>query len=74
MVAHLDRVTQPLLVFRSDADHVVDPSSVALLKDRVGSADAEFRRLTRSFHVATLDYEAAEIFSASSSFFRRLSA
>ncbi|WP_344813131.1 alpha/beta hydrolase [Microlunatus aurantiacus] len=74
VVAHLDRVTQPLLVFRSDADHVVDPSSVALLKDRVGSADAEFRRLTRSFHVATLDYEAAEIFSASSSFFRRLSA
>lgn len=74
VVAHLDRVTQPLLVFRSDADHVVDPSSVAILKERVASADVEFRTLTRSFHVATLDYEADEIFAASSAFIRRLTA
>lgn len=72
VVAHLDRVTQPLLVFRSDADHVVDPSSVAILKERVASTDVEFRTLTRSFHVATLDYEADEIFAASSAFIRRL--
>ena len=72
VVAHLDRVTQPLLVFRSDADHVVDPSSVAILKERVTSADVEFRTLTRSFHVATLDYEEDEIFAASSAFIRRL--
>ena len=32
VVAHLDRVTQPLLVFRSEQDHVVDPSSLAILK------------------------------------------
>ncbi len=74
VVAHLDRVTQPLLVFRSEQDHVVDPSSVAILRERVGSSDVEFRTLTRSFHVATLDYEAEEIFTASSTFFRRLSA
>lgn len=72
VVAHLDQVTQPLLVFRSEQDHVVDPSSVAILKQRVGSADAEFRDLTRSFHVATLDYEAPEIFDASVEFIRRL--
>ena len=74
VVANLDRVTQPLLVFRSEQDHVVDPSSVAILRERVGSSDVEFRTLTRSFHVATLDYEAEEIFAASSTFFRRLSA
>lgn len=73
VVAHLDLVTQPLLVFRSEQDHVVDPSSVAILKERVGSADAEFRTLTRSFHVATLDYEAQEIFDASVEFIGRLS-
>lgn len=71
---HLDRVTQPLLVFRSAQDHVVDPSSLAILQEKVGSADVEFRTLTRSYHVATLDYEAPEIFAASVDFFRRLAA
>ena len=71
---NLDRVTQPLLVFRSEQDHVVDPSSLAILKERVGSVDAEYRTLTRSYHVATLDYEADEIFTASVEFFHRLTA
>jgi carboxylesterase len=74
VVDHLDRVTQPLLVFRSEQDHVVDPSSLAILKQRVGSVDAEYRTLTRSYHVATLDYEADEIFAASVEFFHRLTA
>ena len=73
VVANLNRVNQPLLVFRSEQDHVVDPSSLALLKEHVSSADAEFRTLTRSYHVATLDYEAPDIFAASVEFFRRLS-
>jgi len=71
---NLDRVTQPLLVFRSEQDHVVDSSSLPLLKERLGSADVEYRTLTRSYHVATLDYEADEIFAASVDFFRRPSA
>ena len=74
VVANLGRVTQPLLVFRSEQDHVVDPSSLAILKEKVGSVDAEFRTLTRSYHVATLDYEAPEIFAASVDFIHRLSA
>ena len=45
---------------------------MAILKERVTSAEVEFRTLTRSFHVATLDYEADEIFAASSAFIRRL--
>jgi carboxylesterase len=73
VVTNLDRVTQPLLIFRSEQDHVVDPSSVAILKQRVGSADVDFRTLTRSYHVATIDYEADEIFASSVDFFRRIS-
>lgn len=74
VVANLDRVTQPLLVFRSEQDHVVDPSSVAILEERVRSTDTDFRVLARSYHVATIDYEAEDIFAASVEFFRRLSA
>ena len=74
VVAGLGRVTQPLLVFRSEQDHVLDPSSVEILKEKVSSTDVEFMTLTRSYHVATIDYDAPEIFDASVQFFRRLSA
>lgn len=70
--AHLAEVTQPLLVFHSRVDHVVDPSSVTLLRGAVGSTDATYVTLARSYHVATLDYDAAEIFQGSSDFFSRL--
>lgn len=74
VVAHLGLVTQPLLVYRSAQDHIVDASSVELLRREVASTDVEVRTLTRSYHVATLDYEAEEIFAGSVEFFRRLSA
>lgn len=64
----LPRVTQPILVFRSVTDHVVDPSSIDLLHRRAGSADIVEQTLVRSYHVATLDYEAAEIFARSIEF------
>ena len=32
--ANLERVDQPLLIFKSVTDRVVDPSSLALIKDR----------------------------------------
>ena len=54
-------VTQPLLVMRSDDDHTVDASNAALIMDRVGSAQKELVRLTNSYHVATLDYDADAI-------------
>jgi carboxylesterase len=54
----LPSVTQPLLVLRSDEDHTVDASSVKLIMARVGSERKELLRLTNSFHVATLDYDA----------------
>lgn len=69
--ANLPRVTQPILMFRSVTDHVVDASSSRLLLQRVGSSDVTERMLDRSFHVATLDYDAEDIFAESVDFIRR---
>jgi carboxylesterase len=69
---NLDRVDQPLLIYRSIHDHVVDPSSVQLIKAGVRSSDQSYVELQRSYHVATLDYDAEDIFAGSVAFFRRL--
>jgi carboxylesterase len=69
---NLDRIDQPLLVYRSIHDHVVDPSSVRLIKEGVRSGDQTYIELQRSYHVATLDYDAEDIFDGSVAFFRRL--
>lgn len=56
----LGRLTCPLLLFTSAADHVVPPASSDLLAARVGGP-VERVALERSFHVATLDWDADEI-------------
>ena len=71
--ADLAEVRVPLLVFRSRHDHVADDSSVRLLRERGGARDRRFVTLERSYHVATLDYDATAIFEASVDFFTRLS-
>ncbi len=70
----LPEVTQPLLMFRSREDHVVDPSSGRLIMARVSSRDLEERVLEDSYHVATVDNDASLIFSASVDFIRRVGA
>ena len=70
--ADLPKVTQPLLVFRSVVDHVVDPSSAALIRARVSSRDLTERMLENSYHVATLDNDAPIIFEESAQFVRRV--
>jgi carboxylesterase len=69
---NLHRVTQPLLIYSTVHDHVVDPSSVGLIKAGVRSREQTYVKLQRSYHVATLDYDAEEIFDGSLEFFRRL--
>jgi len=69
--AGLGRVTQPTLVYRSRHDHVVDPSSLQLVRDGIGTPELEVVTLERSYHVATLDYDAETIFRGSADFFRR---
>jgi carboxylesterase len=66
--ADLGRIKAPLLVFRSDEDHVVDATSLGLIQRGVTTSVAEFITLTDSYHVATLDYDAQLIFDRSADF------
>ncbi len=70
--ADLPKVASPLLIFKSNVDHVVGTSSVPLILSSVSSSDVTVVSLERSYHVATLDYDAEEIFTRTSEFFRRL--
>ena len=69
----LPKVTAPLLLFRSAEDHVVDPSSARIILGSVSSRDTEERVLPDSYHVATLDNDAPQIFEGSAAFIRRVS-
>jgi carboxylesterase len=70
----LHRVTAPLLVFHSEEDHVVDEATVPLITDRVSSTDLTERTLRDSYHVATLDNDAPQIFEESAEFIARATA
>lgn len=70
--AELPRITQPLLLFNSPADHVVHPANTELVLKLVSSTDLTHRVLEHSYHVATLDHDAEEIFTGSLEFVRRL--
>jgi carboxylesterase len=70
--AELPQVTQPLLLLHSRVDHVVHPSNSAIVLGRVSSADVTERVLERSYHVATLDHDAEQIFEESYGFVQRL--
>lgn len=67
--ADLALVRCPVLLFRSEVDHVVDPSSAEAILAGVSSEQATERLLHRSFHVATLDFDAEDIFAESTEFF-----
>ncbi|MEU3569568.1 alpha/beta fold hydrolase [Kitasatospora sp. NPDC036755] len=68
----LPEVTQPVLLFHSPQDHVVSPANSELVLARISSTDVTERLCQRSFHVATLDHDAPEIFAAGRDFIRRL--
>ncbi len=70
-IALLPRVVAPTLVFRSAVDHVVPESSMDTLKALIGAQEFEVVALSNSYHVATMDNDAQQIFSQSSDFFRR---
>jgi carboxylesterase len=72
--ADLGKVTAPIRMYRSLDDHVVDPSSAAVLKAGATSTTVEEILLHDSFHVATLDNDAPEIFAGSVEFIRSLAA
>lgn len=70
--ADLGRIACPVLLFRSAEDHVVDPSSARIILGGVSSTDKTEVVLANSYHVATLDNDAPEIFSTSQTFIERV--
>ncbi|MGW6914030.1 alpha/beta hydrolase [Kitasatospora sp. NPDC054939] len=68
----LPEVAQPVLLLRSPQDHVVSPANSELVLARISSTDVTERLCQRSYHVATLDHDAEEIFAAALDFIRRL--
>ena len=67
--AELTSVTQPVLVYRSTVDHVVGPASMKVLTAALPGA--EVRPLANSYHVATLDNDAPEIFDGTLAFIQK---
>jgi len=70
--AELGQVVCPILLFRSVEDHVVDPSSARAIRGAVGSGDVREEMLENSYHVATLDNDAPQIFEGSVAFIERV--
>jgi carboxylesterase len=66
----LPRVTAPVRVFRSSVDHVVSNTSIAALRRGLTHSSLELTMLENSYHVATLDNDAARIFRGSADFIR----
>ena len=68
--ADLGKLTQPVLLYRSRTDHVVEPISGRLLIDGASSTEVREVILEDSYHVATLDNDAPLIFDGSVEFVR----
>jgi carboxylesterase len=65
-------IRQPVLLFRSANDHVVEPVNATIILDGVSSRDVTEVVLADSFHVATLDNDATTVFRRSVEFLRRI--
>ena len=70
----LAKVRQPVLLYRSAVDHVVEPVNSRIVLDGIRSADVTDVVLEDSYHVATLDNDAPTIFAGSVEFARRVHA
>jgi carboxylesterase len=57
--AALPSIRQPVVVFASPVDHVISTSNPRKILARIGSARTEVVPCGRSFHVVTLDHDAA---------------
>lgn len=69
----LAEIACPVLLFSSRTDHVVPPESGDLLARQV-AGPVERVRLERSYHVATLDYDADEIEQRAVAFLQKVAA
>jgi carboxylesterase len=69
----LAEITQPTLIITSRQDHVVNPEDSDVLAEQI-SGPVERLHLEKSFHVATLDYDKAELEAAAVAFAQRVTA
>lgn len=70
----LGSIRLPILLLHSATDHVVEPENSRVLLASLRAPDVTEVVLTRSYHVATLDYDAPEIFARSVDFIERVTA
>jgi carboxylesterase len=73
-VRGLHTINAPVQVFKSRADAVVPPTSLLMLRRRLGPRLVDVVELHNSGHVATLDLDAPQIFARSTKFFLENSA
>lgn len=66
----LPRITAPVRVYRSTVDHVVSDKSIGALCRGLTHAPLEVIRLENSYHVATMDNDAPQIFRGTAEFIR----
>ena len=69
--ADITKVSQPVLVFSSAEDHVVESTNARWVVDNISSTEKSHITLYDSYHVATLDYDADTIFQQSLLFLSR---
>ncbi|MPZ89070.1 MAG: alpha/beta fold hydrolase [Nitriliruptorales bacterium] len=69
---HLAAVTVPTLIFSSRVDHVVEQGNGDVIMEGIQSTEVERIWLERSYHVATLDYDADMIEERTVAFVRRV--
>ncbi len=74
LIEDLPKITAPLLYFRALEDHVVDNTSQPIITSRVSSSEITERSLLESYHVATLDNDAEQIFEESAEFISKVTA
>jgi carboxylesterase len=72
--AELPKVTAPMLLLHSTVDHIVEPVNAQIVRDEVSSASVTDIPLERSYHVATMDYDAELIFTSSVEFIEKVTA
>ncbi len=70
----LSKITVPVLLMHSPQDHTVEPENSEVIRRGISSTDITDIVLERSYHVATLDYDAELIFSSSVEFIEKVSA
>lgn len=70
----LSKIRVPVLLMYSPQDHTVEPENSQMIRRGISSTDITDIVLERSYHVATMDYDAELIFNSSVEFVEKVTA